>query len=213
MYIRTLLVLLALNFLPNSAYAGPMGFKDSWMTMGDLSTNWREVWLNYGVTPRDALGAGYLYMRSDDKTKSRYLNEATYTRLLHRWNLPRAQANLWFIGGIGELRGNDFDNKTMFSPGLQFDYETRRIYFAATSRLYRASNIDHDFNSLRGGFSFYETEYTETQPWFILEARHMRGLSDKTEITPMLRLVNKNFFIEGGINNNNDLRFNFMYIF
>ncbi len=41
----------------------------------------------------------------------------------------------------------------------------------------------------------------------------MRDLSDKVEITPMLRLVNKRFFIEGGVSNNRDVRFNFMYIF
>lgn len=40
-----------------------------------------------------------------------------------------------------------------------------------------------------------------------------RDLSDKAEITPMLRLVNKRFFIEGGVSNNRDVRFNFMYIF
>lgn len=79
--------------------------------------------------------------------------------------------------------------------------------------MYRASGIKYDFLSLRGGFSFYEAEYDQTQPWLILEARHMRGLSDKVEITPMLRLVNKRFFIEGGVSNNRDVRFNLMYIF
>lgn len=196
------------------AHAAPMGFKDSWMAMGDFSPSWREIWINYAFTPRDAVGTSYTYMRSDDKTKTRNLAEATYTRLIKRWNLPHAQANFWFIGGIGALDGNDFSGtKTLLSPGMQFDYETTRIYFAATRRLYRASNIDHDFNSIRTGFSFYEAKYTETQPWLIVEARRMDGLSDKIEITPMLRLINKQFFIEGGVSNNNDLRFNFMYIF
>ena len=79
--------------------------------------------------------------------------------------------------------------------------------------MYRARGIKHDFLSVRAGFSFYEAEYDERQPWLILEARHMRGLSDKVEITPMLRLVNKRFFIEGGVSNNRDMRFNFTYIF
>ena len=79
--------------------------------------------------------------------------------------------------------------------------------------MYRARGIKHDFLSVRAGFSFYEAEYDETQPWLILEARHLRGPSDKVEITPMLRLVNKRFFIEGGVSNNRDMRFNFTYIF
>jgi hypothetical protein len=202
------------------ASAGPMGFGGSVMSMGDFNNNWREAFINYAVTPRDAIGVSATYMRSDDKEKTRTLEELTYTRLLHRWNLPHAQANLWFVGGIGALQGedklvgkkDDFD-KIMVTPGVQFDYETTRIYLAAAHRLYRASNINHDFTSLRAGFSFYETEYDKTQPWFILEARNMNGLSDKIEITPMLRFINKSFFVEAGMNTDYKPRFNFMYIF
>ena len=51
------------------------------------------------------------------------------------------------------------------------------------------------------------------QPWLILEARRMRGLSGKTEITPMLRFIDKRYFVEVGVNNMKQGRFNFMYIF
>src|SRR5690242_10640587 len=88
------------------AQAAPMGFKDSWMSMGDFSQNWREAFINYAITPRDAIGLGGLYMRSDDEEKSRYLVELNYTHLFKRWNLKDSQANLWFIGGIGGVRGN-----------------------------------------------------------------------------------------------------------
>ena len=159
-------------------------------------------------------------MRSDDKSKTRTLEELTYTRLITRWNAPHSQANLWFVGGIGALQGedervgkdHDFD-KIMVTPGVQFDYETTRVYFAANYRFYRASSINHDYSSVRAGFSFYEAEYDKTQPWFLLEARNMNGLSDKIEITPMLRLINKSFFVEAGMNTDYKPRFNFMYIF
>ena len=101
----------------------------------------------------------------------------------------------------------------MLAPGISADYETTRLYVNATARLSRAPGINHDFASARAGFSFYETDYEETQPWFIVEARRMRGLSDKVEITPMLRLINKRYFVELGLNNSNQARFNFMYIF
>ena len=39
-------------------HAGPMGFKDSTMAMGDFSPNWREAWINHALTPRDAVGGG-----------------------------------------------------------------------------------------------------------------------------------------------------------
>jgi hypothetical protein len=197
-----------------SAHAGPMGFKDSWMAMGDFGPNWREAWVNYALTPRDAFGAGGLYMRSDDKRKSRDLAELTYTRLVQRWNTRDSQANVWFLAGAGSVEGNDFSGaRTMLSPGIQLDYETTRVYVSATARLYRARGINHDYGSVRAGFSFYETHYEETQPWLIIEARRMHDLSDKTEITPMLRLINKGYFVEAGVNNSKQIRFNFMHIF
>jgi len=197
-----------------SAMSGPMGFKDSWMSMGDFSPNWQEVNANYAFTARDAMGASALSMRSDDGTKKRQLTEATYTRLAKRWNMPEAQANIWFIGGIGAITGNDFSgSKTMASPGIQVDYETTRLYASTSARLYRAQGLNHDFASARAGFSFFEVDYDQTQPWFILELRRMRGLTDKTEVTPMLRLIHNRYFVELGVNNASQARMNFMYIF
>ena len=205
---------------PHFSIAGPMGFDESFMAMGDFNNNRRESFINNAITPRDAFGASLTYMRSDDKSKSRTLEEFTYTRLLKRWNAPHAQANLWFQGGIGTLQATDKQagenrdfNKIMITPGVQFDYETTRIYLSAAHRLYRASDINHDYSAVRAGFSFYESDYDKTQPWFILEARNMNGLSEKVEITPMLRLINKRFFVEAGVNNAREPRFNFMYIF
>ena len=197
-----------------SALCGPMGFKDSWMLMGDVSPNWQEVLVNYALTARDAAGASAVVMRSDDGIKTRQLTEATYTKLAKRWNMPEAQANIWFIGGVGNITGNDFSgSRTMASPGIQVDYETTRVYASATTRLYRAEGLNHDFASARAGFSFFEVDYDQTQPWFILEVRRMRGLTDKTEVTPMLRLIHNRYFVEFGVNNASQARMNFMYIF
>jgi hypothetical protein len=197
-----------------SAMAGPMGFKDSWMAMGDFSANWREAWANYALTPRDAVGVGGLHMRSDDHSIRRTMQELNYTRLVERWNLPHAQANVWFVAGVGAIQGNDFSGSWLaLAPGLQLDYETTRVYLATTGRLYRAKGLDHDFGSIRAGFSFYEVDYDEVQPWFIVEVRRMRGLSDGSEVTPMLRLIHNRYFIELGVNNARQARMNFMYIF
>ncbi len=191
-----------------------MGFKESTMAMGDFSPNWREAWVNYALTARDAVGAGGLRMRSDDQRKTRTLSEVTYTRLLQRWNLADAQANVWLFAGAGAIRGNDFSGSRLaWAPGMQLDFETTRLYLAATGRLYRATGLNHDFVSLRAGFSFYEVDYDEVQPWLVLEARRMRGLSDKIEITPLLRFIHNSFFVELGANNSKQARANFMYIF
>ena len=58
-----------------SAVAGPMGFKDSTMAMGDFGPNWRESWVNHAVTARDAFGVGGVWMRSDDRRHVREFAE------------------------------------------------------------------------------------------------------------------------------------------
>ena len=197
-----------------STVAAPMGYQGSTMSMGDFSTNWREFSVNHATTPRDAFGADYTYLRSDDKQTTRELVEANYTRLVYRNNLPNAQANLWFVVGVGGIRGTGISGtEVSVTPGVQVDYETTRVYFSAMGRLYRASGVKNDYGAVRAGFSFYEAEYDELQPWFVIEARRMRGLSDETEITPLLRVISRTFFVEAGVNNMRQFRFNFMYVF
>jgi hypothetical protein len=211
---RMHMVAAALVCVAPLAQAGPMGFKDSTMAMGDFGPNWREGWVNYAFTPRDALGAGALWMRSDDKQRTRTFTEATYTRLVKRWNGEHSQANVWFVVGAGGVTGNDFSGtKAMLAPGVSADFETTRVYLSASARLYRAQGLNHDFASARAGFSLYEVDYDEVQPWLVLEARRMRSLSDKVEITPMLRLIHNRYFVELGVNQAKQGRFNFMYIF
>ena len=199
------------------AFAAPMGFEGSVMTMGDFNQNWREAGFNYAITSRDALGLTHLEFRSDDHKDKREVDTLNYTRKLSRWNSTDAQSNLWLFMGLGEIRGSvdnqSFDSKFIASPGFQFDYETTRIYFATTHKLYRASNLNHDTTSIRAGFSFYEADYDQTQPWFILETKYTNQISDKIEVTPMLRLINKNIFVEGGVNNSGQPRLNLMVTF
>lgn len=210
---RSLTILLA-GILASAAQAGPMGFKGSTMAMGDFSANWQEAWVNHAITPRDALGTGTVFMRSDDKSLQRSFGEVSYTRLLHRINAEHSQANFWFVGGVGRVTGNNFDGgKVMVAPGVSADFETTRLYTSVSYRMYRANGINHDAAAIRAGFSFYEVDYDQAQPWLIVEARRMRDLSDKTEITPMLRLIHNRYFVEFGINGMKQARFNFMFIF
>ncbi|CAM8649686.1 hypothetical protein MCEMAEM21_02714 [Oxalobacteraceae bacterium] len=197
-----------------TAQAAPMGFKDSWMTMVDFSKSYRELTANYALTPRDAIGLTSTYMQTNNQSQSQMNNELTYTRLIKRWNMPDAQANIWFIGGVGETRGNFFNGaKTTVSPGMQADYETTRLYASANARIYVADGITNKIVSARAGFSFYEANYDETQPWLIVEARRMSMVSNAYEVTPMLRLIHNRFFVEAGANLNGQPRLSFMYVY
>jgi hypothetical protein len=128
--------------------------------------------------------------------------------------LPYAQANIWLFAGIGAVSGNDFDGqRTMLAPGAQVDYETTNVYLAANARLYRAHGVNHDFASVRAGWALQDADYESIQPWIVIEARRMRELSESIEVTPMLRLINRRYFLELGVNDRAGARANLMFVF
>jgi|UniRef100_UPI004047FAC4 hypothetical protein len=192
--------------------AAPLGYKNSWMVMSDFSKTYQELSANYSTTANDAIGISVGAMQTDDRVSKQQNAEVVYTRKVVRWNLPNAQANIWFIGGLGSTTGNMFEgSKAMASPGLQVDYETTRFYSMASARVYAAQGATSNITSARLGASFYEVDYDEAQPWIVIEARRMTFLSNQYEFTPMLRVIHNRYFVEAGANLSGQLRFNFMY--
>jgi len=192
--------------------AAPLGYKNSWMVMGDFSKIYQELSVNYSTTANDAFGVSVSAMQTDDSVSKQQNAEAVYTRKVARWNLPNAQANIWFIGGLGSITGNTFGgSKAMASPGLQVDYETTRFYSMASARVYAAQGATSNITTARLGASFYEVDYDEPQPWIVVEAKRMIFVSNQYEFTPMLRVIHNRYFVEAGANLSGQLRFNFMY--
>ncbi len=63
------------------------------------------------------------------------------------------------------------------------------------------SSLRHDSTWLRAGFSFYEVEYEQVQPWLIVETKQVRTRwGQETTLTPMLRFIHKRVFVEVGGN-------------
>lgn len=193
-------------------HAAPMGYKNSWMIMGDFSKTYQEFSFNYSTTANDAIGFSASAMQTDDYSKRQQNTEVVYTRKVARWNLPNAQANIWFIGGLGSTTGSNFGgSKAMASPGLQVDYETTRFYSMASARVFAAQGATSNITSARLGASFYEVDYDQPQPWIVIEARRMTFVSNQYEFTPMLRVIHNRYFVEVGANLSGQPRFNFMY--
>ncbi|CAM3636218.1 hypothetical protein [Polynucleobacter brandtiae] len=197
-----------------NAMAAPLAYKDGMMGMADYSKTSTDLGFNYSVTAKDAIGITSVYQQTDSSSRTSLTNELAYTRLAHRWNLSDAQANVWLFLGAGEMKTNQSaTTKPTVSPGIQVDYETTRIYGAATVKSSFANNASSINTSFRTGFSFYETNYDEAQPWLIIEARRMSFVSPKYEYTPMLRIIDKSYFLELGANLQGQPRINFMYTY
>ena len=211
------LVVTGMLAMPVSAQAAAlMGFADSGMLMGEVGRYYQEIMVNYSAKLGHAFGAEYMRMEDEDDSVSS-ISAFNYTGLIQRWNMKGGQMNLWFTGGLGASHGGE-EQGLAYTPGLQFDYETTRLYFLAKARLVRAPGMNFDTATIQGGFSFYEAGFDETQPWFVLEARTMRNMSPAFQLTPALRFINKDFFLELGVSSPFDPehrgpRANFMFLF
>jgi len=202
-----------LTLLGTPSWALPMGFKDSWMVMGERSVHGREATVNYAYTHQDAIGLSTSTLKHEDRPHRWDFNELLVVRKAHRWNLPDAQANVWLMGGVGQMNGHGRSSRLSYSPGFQLDYETTRLYAGLTGRLMRAKDVNFDTASLKLGVSLYEVDYHEVQPWFMVDFKRTRMLSDEIEITPTLRLIHNRYFFELGVNQSGDLRASFMYLY
>jgi hypothetical protein len=220
--LRSMALGLGLIWLQSTAFALPVGFKESWMTMGEISKDFSDTALVYTFDQKTAvIGAGVKFKLQPGAAGSRRVNmaEAEVAHRLARWNLPEAQANIYLQGGIGSAGSNFFAGRqTVGLIGVQLDYETRRVYSALKWHGSYAKDFDYTRSSLSGGFSFYKTEYDEWQPWLILEATRVGGdAKDPTEYTPYLRLIHKTLFIEAGVpfksGKSEGLKLNFRYTF
>jgi hypothetical protein len=210
---RASIVLLAALAAP-PALAHPVTFPENLMVMGEVDRLWKDFNAWYTFAPKHAFGPGYMAFRSEDRFREREIPNVHYNYRAARWNWPDAQANVYLQAGIGAATGNDFSGtQTVVLPGVQVDYETRRIYTAVRWHGVQGGPVNHNFSNAQAGFSFYAAEYDEWQPWFILDVRKMTNLRMDTEVTPTLRLIHKSLFMEIGAVDAQRLRVNLMYNF
>jgi hypothetical protein len=187
------------------AHALPMAPSGGVMVMGDFTPGDSELAANYALSSRNAFGASILkYERMHGPRHAREVAALTWTHKLQRWNLPHAQANLWLVGMAGQLSGHALATpRSWWSPSFMADYETTRVYLGGGLRTQRAGSLTErrDLAWLRSGFAFTEADYEGVQPWFILEAKRLKegGREQKNELTPMLRFIHKQVFLELGV--------------
>ena len=197
--------------------AAPVGFADSWMVMGDFSREFKQLDAMYSPSARYSIAGTLTEMENADEGTRVNLAVAHYNRLLWRHNGPESQFNGYLSIGAGVSRSNGSFQSDQEQPvaalGAQIDYETRLIYVAGKTHYWKSSRFTVGYNSVQAGFAFYKTEWDETQPWVIAEISRMPGISDEYEKAIYLRLVNKGFFLDLGIDDDGRPKLNFRYTF
>jgi hypothetical protein len=195
-----------------------MGFKDAAMVMGESSALTSDWMVNYATSKDNAFGVSYHLWRGDGKISNMRVEHSglSFTRLVKRWNNENSQANIWFGIDAGNTKDNlNFQGSRFgYMPSLQFDWESTRAYaLASISSLRIQGNRSYDTYKIQAGFSFYEAEFDEWQPWLVLEVKHMPGMFDKPEVTPFLRFISNSLYLEVGANTQGKPRLGLMKVF
>jgi hypothetical protein len=120
---------------------------------------------------------------------------------------------VYLQAGAGSGRTESSGNETVLQWGGQVDWETTRLYTTYKGHRYLADTFNHTSHAVLGGFSFYEVDYDQVQPWLVAEAKRITNWSEDTEYSLLARFIYRSAFVEVGANQDGEPRFTFMYIF
>lgn len=119
-------------------------------------------------------------------------------RLLHRWNLPTAQANAFVWAGFGHARTGLGDGSARHL-GLQLDYETKRIYTALVSELHEGNGWSHRFDTAMLGWAPYPHDIDRLATWVVLKGMQTSNADkDGLKAALVLRFFTTRWWLEAG---------------
>lgn len=203
---------------PGSALAHPVAFAGATAVQFFSDNQMREAQVYYSPSARVSVGGRYLNLDLAGRKSDVLVAGANF--LAKRWNAADSQANLYLgaaAGGerrqgssaFGALRPTKTNPVALFE--LDSDWESREFYVSAQARAVPSSGTKPLYSGYtRFGFSPYVAEYGSLHTWIILEVSRMSHSGMKTEVTPLIRLFQKNVLFEIGRSLENDWKFNFM---
>lgn len=173
------------------ALAKPIAFSDGWTAMAEYGAGtMSEAQTYYAPKFWYSIGSGHLRIDADDGSFSRDITYLRTNALLKRWNLPKAQGNVFAFGGLGRATSSNVAGvETVGQAGLQADYETLRFYSSAKTEFHHTSAFDHRIDTLQLGFAPYAHRYDGVATWLIAQGRdYTGGIYSGTEVALLLRL-------------------------
>lgn len=214
---------LAAMFVLHTAFARPILYPHSTTVMLDYREDvMKEAQLLYAPSARWSFGIGHLELDDTGPNHEHAVNFGRLNLLVKRWNMESAQANIFVWGGIGRSsvtitpsateEPDEHDHgpppepgkphtfeETAWNSGAQVDYETRRIYLAASSDAHYSNTFLHRTDKLQFGIAPYEHEVGGLATWVVISANHYAGdIDDNTQIALLLRFFGKHTWMEFG---------------
>ncbi len=207
--------------LPAAVSAKPIAYEGGTAVMGEFGAGtMQEFQAFYAPSYRWSAGAGHLKLEDEAQTFTREIGYARGNLLLKRWNLPRAQANVFVWGGAGSARGSDFDGRrTAWNAGGQVDYETLRFYSSLRSDWqYAHETFSHRIDTAQLGWAPYAHDWDRLATWLVIQGRTLSGeLYDGVESAALIRLFRNGrwgaVWVEAGLTQDGDFQSMFMFNF
>lgn len=209
-----LLTFIVLSSLTVTAMARPVSYPGGWTAMQMNNAFSNSLHIHYSPTATYSIGYKGEYFRNGEWQ----FHGAQLNNLLHRWNNPDSQANLYLKSAAGIAYSNQgvFDNKTEGAAftGIAADWENRRFFTSYENRVIYAGDIDKEFvQNARVGIAPYIGDYGDIHTWLMLQVDHIPSAEDELTVTPLVRLFKGPTLLEAGVNNNGKVLFNFVHRF
>lgn len=174
------------------------------MSMNDVDMN--ALHFFYTPSPRYSWGLSHEYLRESKANMTAV--QGNY--LIKRWNLPEAQANLYFKGGAGVAYGSG-DQEPAVYGGVAADWENRRLYTSYENHFIWAGDVHKSAaHTARVGVAPYIGDYGDLHTWLMLQTDYDAGDKDSFSVTPLVRMFKGTTLVEAGYNLDDGILFNLM---
>lgn len=184
--------------LASPVVARPISYAGGHMLMLEHEPDVDRFSYTYSPSHRWSVSAGGLRATDLARSGEVELGYVRAARLLHRWNLPSAQANAFVWGGVGQGR-TALGNSLARHAGLQLDYETRRVYTSFISELHEGDGWSHRFDTAAIGWAPYAHDVDRVATWIVVKGmRATNAIDDDVTPVAVLRFFTTRWWLEVG---------------
>jgi hypothetical protein len=189
------LIFMLCLFISTPVWAKPVTWPGGTQIMIMHDSDMNAAHAMYTITPNFSMQNRADYMDDGDI----WITGIQGNYLIKRWNFPHAQANIYGSLGAGYAATPDQGDMAGFTSILA-DYETRRILVSYEGDGVAAGDTLNQFwHKTRIGVAPYVGEYDDVHTWIMLQTDYRPNMDDEFSATPMIRLFQTNWMIEGGI--------------